>query len=177
MKLALSKDMQKIDEMAVNAHGLTIEKLMEAAGEAVAQAVEEQWGPLSKKTIGVLCGKGHNGGDGLVAARFLKEKKASVVAVIVGEPENLAEETLKQFLKTKAAKIPGLTRRDLDPFKWPWMNAIYWWMPSSERVLPALPRGCTGSSFIWPKVWENLSRRWTYPRACQRTRARRWEKR
>ncbi|HUO58348.1 MAG TPA: NAD(P)H-hydrate dehydratase [bacterium] len=111
MKLATSKDMKKIDEMAVQSHGLSIETLMEAAGNSVAEALEAQWGLLSKKTVGILCGKGHNGGDGLAAARFLKAKKASVVAVIIGEAEDLAEETLKQFLKAKAAKVPilGLT--------------------------------------------------------------------
>ena len=117
MKLATSQDMKKIDEMAVNAHGLTIEKLMEAAGEAVARAMEDKWGNLADKTVAVLCGKGHNGGDGLVAARCLKERKASVVAVVVGEPEDLAEETLKQFLKTKAAKVPVLVLVKTEDYK------------------------------------------------------------
>jgi hydroxyethylthiazole kinase-like uncharacterized protein yjeF len=109
--------MKKIDELAMKEHGLSIEKLMEAAGQAVVEAVEEEWGVLSKKTIGVLCGKGHNGGDALAAARFFKQEKASVVAVVVGETGDLAEETLKQFLKAKAAKVPILSLLGADGLK------------------------------------------------------------
>lgn len=43
--------------------------LMEAAGRAVAQAVRSQFPGIRK--IAVLTGKGNNGGDGLVAARWL----------------------------------------------------------------------------------------------------------
>ena len=42
---------------------------MENAGSAVADFVLEKY--LSAKTIGVICGKGNNGGDGFVAARKL----------------------------------------------------------------------------------------------------------
>ena len=43
MKIATSQDMKKIDELAVKEHGLTIEHLMENAGEAVVQAMEKTW--------------------------------------------------------------------------------------------------------------------------------------
>ncbi|HTA76369.1 MAG TPA: NAD(P)H-hydrate dehydratase [bacterium] len=108
MKLALAQDMRKIDESAVKDYALTIAKLMEGAGAAVVKVVEEVYAPLSKKTFGVLCGKGNNGGDALVAARLFKQKKASVVVVLVGEPEELTEEAKKQYQKAKTAKVPIL---------------------------------------------------------------------
>jgi NAD(P)H-hydrate epimerase len=108
MKLATAQDMKKIDEAAVRDHGLSIPQLMESAGEAVYRELEENYSPLSKRTVGVLCGKGHNGGDGLVTARLLKGAKVSVVAVVLGDTDSLAEETLVQLQKAKAAKVPIL---------------------------------------------------------------------
>jgi len=117
MKLALSQDMRKIDELAVKEHGLTIARLMEAAGAAVVEAMEEKWGALEDKTIGVLCGKGNNGGDGFVTARLLKRKKASVAILFTGEPEELKGEALQQFQKAKTAKVPILSLTDKDGLK------------------------------------------------------------
>lgn len=117
MKLASSQDMKKIDEMAVKEHGLSISKLMESAGEALVRVLVEKAGDLSGKAIGVLCGKGHNGGDGLVAARLLKQKKASVVVILLGEMEEWAEETRRQHHKAKAAKVPILTLLDAGGMK------------------------------------------------------------
>lgn len=117
MKLATAQDMKKIDDLAVKEKGLSIEKLMESAGAAVVAALEGNFEPLLKKTVGVLCGKGNNGGDGLVVARLLKRKKISVVAVLVGEKEDMAIETQKQLLKAKAAKVPILPLTGTDNLK------------------------------------------------------------
>ncbi len=100
--------MKKIDEAAVQTYGMTIARLMESAGAAVLSELGEHFAPLSKRTVGVLCGKGHNGGDGLVVARLLKAAKASVVAVVLGDADSLAEETLLQLQKAKSAKVPIL---------------------------------------------------------------------
>ncbi len=106
MKLATSQDMRKIDELAVKEHGLTVAQLMEAAGAAVVKAMEESWDDLPEKTVGILCGKGNNSGDGLAAARLLKQKKTSVVVILTGEEEDLAPEARSQYHKAKTAKVP-----------------------------------------------------------------------
>ena len=108
MKLATPQDMRKIDELSVQEYSLTITRLMEKAGAAVVKVLEETYSPLSKKVFGVLCGKGNNGGDGLVVAKLLKQKKASVVVVLVGEEAELSPEAKKQYQKAKAAKVPIL---------------------------------------------------------------------
>ncbi len=55
--------------------GVSIEQLMQSAGQAVAQAVQRHWpqGPVL-----VLCGAGNNGGDALVAAQVLREQGRDV---------------------------------------------------------------------------------------------------
>ena len=67
--------------------GVVSTRLMENAGCAVAAAVKAlavQTGRWDKGPILILCGPGNNGGDGLVAARYLSRQGARVVAVLVG---------------------------------------------------------------------------------------------
>jgi NAD(P)H-hydrate epimerase len=63
--------MTRADERAIAA-GTPVEVLMERAGQAVAWAVRRACGGTYGKRVVVVCGKGNNGGDGLVAARVLR---------------------------------------------------------------------------------------------------------
>jgi len=53
------------------AHGIPLIRLMEAAGKSVAEEVARRLDPEEAGKIVVLVGRGGNGGDGLVAARYL----------------------------------------------------------------------------------------------------------
>ena len=76
MMLATAPGHTRLDELAVKEHGLTIPELMESAGGAVVRVLEVIGPDLGDKRVGILCGKGNNGGDGLVSARLLKQKKS-----------------------------------------------------------------------------------------------------
>src|SRR5688572_6546636 len=106
MKLATAEDMRRIDDLAVRDHGLTVASLMEAAGAAVVKSLEKNWKAPRRRSVAVLCGKGNNGGDGLVAARLLKKKKVRVEAFLFGRPEDLTREAFAQYQKALASKVP-----------------------------------------------------------------------
>jgi hydroxyethylthiazole kinase-like uncharacterized protein yjeF len=84
MKIVTAQEMRHIEDECVGL-GLTSAKLMENAGQAVAQHILKLSGSLAGKKVVVLAGPGNNGGDGLVAARCLRDMGATV-CVYLGAP-------------------------------------------------------------------------------------------
>ena len=84
-ELLTPAQMGRADQAAMLAGSSGIE-LMEAAGQAVAQAVLARW---SRRLVVVLCGPGNNGGDGFVAARHLAAQGWTVRVGLLGTQELL----------------------------------------------------------------------------------------
>ena len=72
MKVVTAEQMQQIDRKAADM-GLSTNVLMENAGRAVAEEIKTIAGDIIGRNILVLIGPGNNGGDGLVAARYLED--------------------------------------------------------------------------------------------------------
>ena len=63
-----------VDKELMGAYNYSIDQLMEIAGLTVAKVVNQEFVKSTKNCkILTLCGPGNNGGDGLVASRYLKE--------------------------------------------------------------------------------------------------------
>ena len=63
-----------VDKELMGTYNYSIDQLMEIAGLTVAKVVNNEFISKEKKIkIITLCGPGNNGGDGLVASRYLKE--------------------------------------------------------------------------------------------------------
>jgi len=77
-------------------HGVTTEQLMENAGKAIAKEAVK----LPYKKWLILCGSGNNGGDGYVAARYIK----NCFIIAVSSPKTRL--AMKNFRRAKAAGIP-----------------------------------------------------------------------
>jgi ADP-dependent NAD(P)H-hydrate dehydratase / NAD(P)H-hydrate epimerase len=82
MKLVSVSEMLSIEKEA-DASGLTYEKMMENAGQGLADAVQEAYGHLPDLSVIGLVGSGNNGGDTLVALASLLEKGWSATALLV----------------------------------------------------------------------------------------------
>jgi NAD(P)H-hydrate epimerase len=74
------EQMAAVDRIMIDELGIDVLQLMEIAGRAVAAFARDRLldGDARGKRVSVLCGTGGNGGDGLVAARFLHGWGASV---------------------------------------------------------------------------------------------------
>jgi len=76
-----------IDRWAIEERGVPSLELMEAAGDALAREAEliARPGPIR-----IVCGKGNNGGDGLVAARLLRERGHEADALLLWPADELS---------------------------------------------------------------------------------------
>src|SRR2546426_5531810 len=100
MKVLTAAEMQRIDRLTTERYGVPSLTLMENAGRGVVEFLEERFAPLSQHRILVLCGRGNNGGDGLVVARLLCERALKPRVVLVADPSALkgdAAANLKRF--------------------------------------------------------------------------------
>ena len=68
MKVSRIAEMQDLDHKAASLFGISEDLLMENAGLASCQAVNEEFGIAGRRFL-IICGIGNNGGDGLVVAR------------------------------------------------------------------------------------------------------------
>ena len=83
MKILTANQMRQV-EQECGKIGLPTDVLMENAGRAVAEAVKKIVGDIARQNILVLVGPGNNGGDGLVAGRWLHDWGARVNLSLLG---------------------------------------------------------------------------------------------
>lgn len=85
MKLVTAAEMRELDRQAIEEYGIPGAVLMENAGRATVGEMLHAWGGVTGKRYAVFCGKGNNGGDGLVIARHLHNRGAKVAVWIFSE--------------------------------------------------------------------------------------------
>ncbi|MFB6124284.1 MAG: NAD(P)H-hydrate dehydratase [Haloferacaceae archaeon] len=83
--------MAAVDENAA-ALGVPRKQLMESSGRAVAAVVDEVADPGD--SVSLVCGRGNNGGDAFVAARFLDDFET--VVHLVGRPESISTDIARE---------------------------------------------------------------------------------
>ncbi|MCL4340363.1 MAG: NAD(P)H-hydrate epimerase [Thaumarchaeota archaeon] len=113
--MSISTEEMKEVERAAEGLGLSSTMMMENAGRAVAQVVLERF---SRGTsVGVVCGMGNNGGDGLAAARHLRLLGYDDVSLlIIGERGQLKTQNVRLMLSLyeKLAPVIWLPAPEID---------------------------------------------------------------
>lgn len=106
MKILTAAQMQRIDRLTTEQWGIPSLKLMENAGRAVVDYLSERFSPLSDQKILILCGRGNNGGDGLVVARLLRELGLSPQVLLFGDAELVAGDAAANLKRLSASGLP-----------------------------------------------------------------------
>ncbi len=98
MKVLTARQMREVDRRTVEM-GVPGAVLMEHAGGRVVEFLEAKFSPLADQKIVIFCGKGNNGGDGLVVARQLFERYRpwTLSVVLVAAPEEMKGEAADQY--------------------------------------------------------------------------------
>jgi NAD(P)H-hydrate epimerase len=87
MQVLSAFEMQACDRATTERFGISSLELMRAASASVAAFAREQF-PQARRVL-VLCGRGHNGGDGMMTARLLAKAGLEVTTLLLGAPNEL----------------------------------------------------------------------------------------
>ena len=90
MKVVTAAEMRQIDQDTIEEIGIPGIVLMETAGSAIVRAIEQHYPTYQR--IGILVGKGNNGGDGLVIARQLVHAGRDAHLFLVSPPDSFTGE-------------------------------------------------------------------------------------
>ena len=112
MKIVSAAEMRGIDRVTSERFRVPSLTLMENAGSAVARFVLSDY-PHAER-IGVICGKGNNGGDGFVVARKLSESGRAVRVLLLCDPSELRGDAAAMFARMKVPPLVARTVPELD---------------------------------------------------------------
>ena len=90
MEILTAAEMRETDRRTAEEFGVSRDELMERAGAAVARFCLKHYEAAGRVTV--LCGKGNNGGDGLVAARYMARRGRSVRVLLTGQESDFKDE-------------------------------------------------------------------------------------
>ncbi len=79
-----AEQMRAMDRWAIEQRGIASLDLMENAGAGLALLTDQT---VPRGPIVIVCGKGNNGGDGLVAARLLRQIRSRVRVLTLADPD------------------------------------------------------------------------------------------
>ena len=107
MKVLTAAQMREVDRRTVEL-GIPGTVMMENAGHRLVEFLEAEFAPLAAQRIVVLCGKGNNGGDGMVVARQLHTRvhPAALHVVLLAAPEELKGDAAANFRMLEACGCP-----------------------------------------------------------------------
>ena len=84
MRVLNTQQMREADRRTIDVIGIPSIVLMENAGRQAVAAMEAAFDGLADSRVGVLCGRGNNGGDGFVVARTLLQRGIDAAVFVVG---------------------------------------------------------------------------------------------
>jgi len=105
LKTVTVKQIQKLDDLAINYYGVPSIVLMENAGRSVALEAMKFLKTKKMNEAVIVCGQGNNGADGFVAARYLAGFGVKTEVYLVGKPQRLKNDAAVNYQILKKIKI------------------------------------------------------------------------
>ncbi len=107
MKILTAEQMRQVDRRTIEM-GIPGIVLMENAGHRVVEFLAERFRPLTEQRVVIVCGKGNNGGDGMVVARQLwtRLRPRELHVVLAGDPAELKGDAAQNFRMLQVVGCP-----------------------------------------------------------------------
>src|SRR5258708_33864621 len=108
--------MGEMDSLTIQKYRVPSLALMERAGQAVAQAILQNFARNAKQGVLIVAGKGNNGGDGFVVPRLLKKKRIPCEVAVLARKDELSPDAghnLRAYLNLKG-KVAELSADHLE---------------------------------------------------------------
>ncbi|MCM8804065.1 MAG: NAD(P)H-hydrate epimerase [Candidatus Omnitrophica bacterium] len=113
-RLVLSREeIQRIEKETVEKFGISNLILMENAGRESFYVIKRMFKNIKNKDFSIFCGKGNNGGDGFVLARYLFNNFANVKVFYFGNPEDFTDISFFNFKILENLKVDIISINDL----------------------------------------------------------------
>jgi hydroxyethylthiazole kinase-like uncharacterized protein yjeF len=116
MYLVTAVEMRDMDRLAIESHGIPGLVLMESAGKGAARVLLAQFADHLKAGVGIICGKGNNGGDGFVMARYLADHRIRVTVYLLAKTSTVKGDAAANLNRLAALNIPVIEVPDEDAF-------------------------------------------------------------
>lgn len=124
--MVTARQMQALDRYTIEEIGLPGIVLMENAGRQVVAKMLQHFSDLPHQRVNVVCGKGNNGGDGMVIARCLSALGTDVGIFLLADPESLSGDAKinAQIARNLDLTIRSITSpEDLENYRCPLLEA------------------------------------------------------
>ena len=108
MKILNSSEMQRIDRLTTERYGVPSLTLMENAGYGVVDFLTRRYSPLENHRTAIVCGRGNNGGDGLVVARLLRQRLLKPRVLLLADPSELRGDAAVNLQRLEASGTPEI---------------------------------------------------------------------
>jgi hydroxyethylthiazole kinase-like uncharacterized protein yjeF len=116
MYLVTAVEMRDMDRLAIESHGIPGLVLMESAGKGAARVLLAQFADHLKAGVGIICGKGNNGGDGFVMARYLADHRIRVTVYLLAKTSMVKGDAAANLNRLAPLDIPVIEVPDENAF-------------------------------------------------------------
>ncbi len=106
MRLVKSSEIQEMDRITIQEMGIPGVVLMENAARAASRVFLDHFHPPLNSHILVLCGRGNNGGDGYVMARYLHQAGLQVTVIVLAETASIEGDALLNLEVIRRLGVP-----------------------------------------------------------------------
>ncbi|UCF89912.1 MAG: NAD(P)H-hydrate dehydratase [Desulfobacterales bacterium] len=116
MYLVTAREMQTMDRLTIESYGIPGRVLMENAGRGATQFLMRTFSDQLAQGVGVIAGRGNNGGDGFVMARYLAQKEIAVTVYLLAEKMEVRGDADANLRLLAPLGIPVIEIPDSDSF-------------------------------------------------------------